>query len=288
MPSNKERRANAKRKLEQQIERREHQARRRRLITIAASVAGVVLLVAAGIFAVVYKSKDSEEIPSASPSAPSLDGVPALPEFTPAVGSVSCSYPASASAASKDAEPPKTDDGKVPVEAGAPVSISMMTDQGPIGLMLENAKAPCAVNSFVSLANQGYFNDTPCHRLTTAAKLHVLQCGDPTGQGTGGPGYSFADEYPATAYPPGDPALRQPVVYPRGTVAMANSGPNTNGSQFFLVYADSQLPPGYTVFGTIQADGLDTLEKIAAAGVANGTEDGAPTTPVIVKSVLLD
>jgi peptidyl-prolyl cis-trans isomerase B (cyclophilin B) len=153
---------------------------------------------------------------------------------------------------------------------------------------LDNAKTPCTVNSFASLAQKGFFDNTPCHRLTTSPSLSVLQCGDPTGQGTGGPGYQFANEYPTDQYPQGDPALQQPVVYPRGTLAMANAGPGTNGSQFFLVYKDSQLPPNYTAFGTIDATGLATLDKIAAAGVAGGGQDGKPTTGVQVKSILLD
>jgi peptidyl-prolyl cis-trans isomerase B (cyclophilin B) len=115
-----------------------------------------------------------------------------------------------------------------------------------------------------------------------------VQCGDPKGDGTGGPGYQFVNEYPTDQYPPNDPKLQEPVVYPRGTLAMANAGPGTNGSQFFLVYKDSQLPPQYTVFGTIQADGLATLDKIAKGGVASGGEDGAPATEVTIKSLLLD
>jgi peptidyl-prolyl cis-trans isomerase B (cyclophilin B) len=164
----------------------------------------------------------------------------------------------------------------------------MSTDQGNIGLLLNNAEAPCTVNSFASLAQKGFFNDTTCHRLTTASSLGVLQCGDPTGTGGGGPGYAFTNEYPTTQYPKGDPALQNPVLYPRGTLAMANAGPDTNGSQFFLVYKDSQLPPGYTVFGTIDATGLATLDKIAQGGVAGGSQDGKPATEVKVKSVLLD
>ena len=113
-----------------------------------------------------------------------------------------------------------------------------------------------------------YFDDTPCHRLTTAG-ISVLQCGDPTGTGRGGPGYTFADEN------------LEGASYPRGTVAMANGGPDTNGSQFFLVYADTQLPPSYTPFGTI-TKGLDVLEQVAEAGSddSSGTGDGKPKLTV--------
>ena len=116
----------------------------------------------------------------------------------------------------------------------------------------------------------------------------MLQCGDPTGTGTGGPGYAFANEYPTNQYPKGDPALQKPVLYLRGTLAMANSGPDTNGSQFFLVYKDSQLPPNYTVFGSIDATGLATLDKIAEGGSPAAGEDGKPASEVTIKSVLLD
>jgi peptidyl-prolyl cis-trans isomerase B (cyclophilin B) len=116
-----------------------------------------------------------------------------------------------------------------------------------------------------------------------------LQCGDPTGVGTGGPGYQFASEYPFDQYPPNDPKLQQPVLYPRGTLAMANSGaPNSNGSQFFLLYKDSPLPPTYTVFGTINADGLRILDGIAGGGVAGGGDDGKPAIAVTIQSLVLD
>ena len=164
----------------------------------------------------------------------------------------------------------------------------MTTDQGSIGLFLNNAEAPCTVNNFASLAQKGYFDNTICHRLTTAPELGVLQCGDPTATGSGGPGYSFANEYPTNQYATDDPALRQAVLYPRGALAMANAGPNTNGSQFFLVYKDSWLPPSYTAFGTINAAGLATLDKIAQAGVAGGGPDGPPATPVTIRSLALD
>src|SRR5271156_847997 len=195
------------------------------------------------------------------------------------------SWPPSSEPAAKQVNPPRQ--GKVPTDP-AQVSVSMVTNQGHIGLLLANNESPCTVNSFASLAQQKFFDGTKCHRLTTGESSSILQCGDPSADGTGGPGYQFANEYPTDQYKPGDPAAREPVMYPRGTLAMANSGPNTNGSQFFLVYKDTLLPPEYTIFGKIQQDGLDTLDKIAKGGVAGGGADGPPATEVIIKSALLD
>lgn len=293
MPTNQQRRETAKRKLERQLERRAQQAKRRRLLTIIGGAAALVAAIAV-VVTLVVTNRDSDKSSTTASGAPSDTAGPStappatggLPAFKAGANlGANCQYPASPEPASKKVEPPKA--GKVPTEP-ATVSASMATNQGNIGLQLDNAKAPCTVNSFASLAQKGFFNDTPCHRLTTSPSLAVLQCGDPTGQGTGGPGYQFANEYPTDQYPAGDPGLQQPVTYPRGTLAMANAGPDTNGSQFFLVYKDSQLPPNYTVFGTIDKTGLATLDKIAAAGVAGGGADGKPATDVKIKSVLLD
>ena len=290
MPTNAQRRETAKRKLERQLERRAQKEKQQRLLTVVGSVVAIAL--AAGLIAwFVLGNKDATTTassPSSSPSAPTTlvrGGDGQLPAFkAPADLGANCQYPA-AQAASKKVDPPKT--GKVPTDP-ATISVSMSTDQGNIGLILNNAEAPCTVNSFASLAQKGFFDNTVCHRLTTADKLGVLQCGDPSGTGSGGPGYSFPNEYPTNQYAKGDAALSKPVLYPRGSLAMANAGPDTNGSQFFLVYKDSQLPPNYTVFGTIDPTGLATLDKIAKAGVAGGADDGKPSTEVKVKSVLLD
>ena len=296
MPTNEQRRATAKRKLERQLERRAAKERQRRIYTIVGSAVAAIVVIGAIVATVVVTNKDSDKLasaattPSTSAAAPSTPGAPpapgALPPFAAPAGlGENCQYPASPDKASKPNNPPRT--GKVPTDP-AQVSASMTTNQGNIGLQLDNAKSPCTVNSFASLAQQGFFKDTPCHRLTTSDGLGVLQCGDPTGQGTGGPGYQFDNEYPTSQFQPDDPKLSQPVVYPRGTLAMANAGPGTNGSQFFLVYKDSQLPPNYTVFGTIDQTGLATLDKIAAAGTADGSQDGKPKDGVQITSILLD
>ncbi|MGV0645117.1 peptidylprolyl isomerase [Mycolicibacterium sp. XJ2546] len=209
-----------------------------------------------------------------------------LPAFDPpaTLGS-NCQYPATIERASKPVEPPSV--GRVATDPTR-VDATVVTNQGDIGVQLHNAEAPCTVHNFTSLARQGFFDDTTCHALTATASLHALRCGDPTGKGTGGPGYQFPNEYPTNQYRLNDPALRLPVRYPRGTLAMANSGLGTNGSQFLLIFDDSPIPPKYTVFGTVDAAGLAVLEKIGAQGVAGGGDDGRPAIDVTIESVQVD
>jgi peptidyl-prolyl cis-trans isomerase B (cyclophilin B) len=145
--------------------------------------------------------------------------------------------------------------------------VNLTTNRGLIQLALDQAKAPCTSHNFVSLVQQKFFDNTPCHRLTSGG-LSVLQCGDPTGKGTGGPGYVFANENLPNA-------TGATTVYKAGTVAMANSGPATNGSQFFLVYKDSPLQANYSVFGTISKQGLAVINAIAKGG-STPPGDGKP------------
>jgi peptidyl-prolyl cis-trans isomerase B (cyclophilin B) len=176
---------------------------------------------------------------------------------------------------------------KLPPEHAAytgDVPATITLDSGAVPLTLHAANEPCTVGSFASLAKQGYFDGTPCHRLTTEG-IFVLQCGDPTGSGSGGPGYSFADELKDANALEDDPVGQGAKTYAAGTVAMANAGADTNGSQFFLVYADSPLPPAYSVFGTMDAAGLKVVQGIAAQGTATGDSDGAPKQPVTISKV---
>ena len=160
-------------------------------------------------------------------------------------------------------------------KAAQPYTATLHTDQGPITFQALTSEAPCTTYSFRFLAERQYFDRTHCHRLTTKG-IFVLQCGDPTGTGSGGPGYSFNDENLVGA------------TYPAGTVAMANAGPNTNGSQFFFVWKDTTLPPDYTPFGRVTG-GMAVLAKIAAAGEddQNGPGDGFPTLPVDISGVTI-
>ena len=152
-------------------------------------------------------------------------------------------------------------------------TISFTTNQGEIVIETTPSLAPLTVNAIAALAQKNYFDKTICHRLTTEG-IYVLQCGDPTGTGTGGPGFNIPDEN-----------LPEAVEnnYPAGTVAMANAGPGTSGSQFFLVYQDTTLGPDYTIWGSITS-GLDILKTIASAGVVDGGADGAPVTGVTIES----
>ncbi|KDN86776.1 peptidylprolyl isomerase [Kitasatospora cheerisanensis] len=242
--SEQRRRELAREKYKRQMDARaKAAAQRKKRNAVVASVAAVVVLAGAGAAAAgVFGSdkKDDKKASAAPTPAPSKTG-----KYT--------------------AEPAMS------IDTAAPYTASLDTSAGKVTFSLEAAKAPHTVNSFVFLAGEHFWDNTKCHRLTTDG-IFVLQCGDPTGTGTGGPGYEIPDENLTGA------------TYPAGTVAMANAGPNTNGSQFFLVYKDTQLPPNYTPFGKITG-GLDVLQKIAGAGVQGGGSDGAPATPVEIKAI---
>jgi peptidyl-prolyl cis-trans isomerase B (cyclophilin B) len=188
----------------------------------------------------------------------------------PAATGKPCTYTSDGREPAKKVDPP-SDRATV----SGDVTVTMKTNAGDIPATLDADTTPCTVNSFVSLADQGYFDDTTCHRLTTQG-IYVLQCGDPTATGSGGPGYSFADE------------LSGDETYEAGTLAMANAGPDTNGSQFFIVYDDSQLPPSYAVFGHVDDAGLAVVKEIAAKGTDSGGADGAPKEAVEIGSVTVE
>jgi peptidyl-prolyl cis-trans isomerase B (cyclophilin B) len=216
--------------------------------TVSGLAAIVVLAVALGVFFLVRPS----------------GGSAAASQF------VHCSYVSSPPASRKVSRPPAK------VDVTAVYRATIRTNRGDIVINLPGSKAPCTVNSFVHLAAKNYFSNTDCHRLTTSG-IFVLQCGDPTGTGSGGPGYKFDDENLKGA------------KYTAGTVAMANSGPNTNGSQFFLVYQNSlSLPASYTPFGTI-VSGLNIIQNVAKAGSdnSNGAGDGHPKEKVEIESVTI-
>lgn len=181
------------------------------------------------------------------------------------VETTQCEYVEDGTPPAKEVEPPTAE---APAAGETPVTLE--TSVGSLDLTLDAAATPCTAHSFASLAEQGYFDGTTCHRLVTSG-IQVLQCGDPTGTGTGGPGYSFADE------------LTGAETYPAGTLAMANAGPDTNGSQFFIVYGETPLPPSYTVFGTASDQTVATIERVARDG-STPPGDGAPNTTVEIET----
>jgi peptidyl-prolyl cis-trans isomerase B (cyclophilin B) len=242
-----------------------------------------------------------------SVAGPSVYGAPGPSADVPAPTQASagpCRYTPTPSQPAPPGRSVGLPDDPNPTPNTGTVTITLRTTEGAIALTLNRAQAPCTVQSVEFLATRRFYDGTPCHRLTAydTPPLKVLQCGDPTGTGAGGPGYTIPDEKPTTLLPaPGaaavPPGQQASVVYPAGTIAMANTGqPGSGGSQFFLVYADSQLPPDYAVFGTTSSAGLAVLNQIAAAGITPGTDpstgaanpqDGKPKQPVTIQQAVV-
>lgn len=208
-----------------------------------------------------------------------LEGSPAG-----AAASAASGTPSSAPASSPASTPAPTGKtyAKAPAKSlaqGATWTAKMATSAGQITLQLFGDKAPQTVSSFLFLSRDGFYDGTTCHRLTTQG-IKVLQCGDPTGTGSGGPGYQYGIENA-----PADGS------YPAGTLAMARAqDPGSNGSQFFMVYDDTKLPTeggGYSIFGRVTA-GLDVLRAIAARGTSDGTGDGAPKEKVTITRITVE
>lgn len=256
----------------QQRAQRARRVRRKRAIGV---VAGLVVVALGGTGAA-FAFATGRDNPRAA-AAPS-SSAPATPTRspTPTVKPGECGYTASQEPGAKNVGMPPAKPGYT----GA-VPAVIKTNLGSIGLELNGAAARCTVNSFAHLAGKNFFDKTQCHRLVTEG-IKVLQCGDPTGTGSGGPAYKFGEENL-----PKPKAGAQTATYGKGMLAMANAGPGTNGSQFFIVYSDSELPPNYTVFGKITS-GMDIIESVAKAGVKGGAQgDGAPKKAVTIEDVTI-
>ncbi|MET0864616.1 MAG: peptidylprolyl isomerase [Nakamurella sp.] len=264
MPTNQQRRDAAKRKLQRQLARREEQDRARRQRLVIVGVIAAVLVISGGVW--LFVSRGSETTTAASPedTAASTSEEPTTP----------CSYPASGTAAKEVTAPTNL----TPLNTGT-VESTIVLNGEDVPVSLDRSLAPCGVNSFLSLASQGFYDDTSCFRLTVSGELNVLQCGDPSGKGNGGPGYTFATE------------VAQDATYPIGTVALANAGgaettgTDSNGSQFFIVYGASVLPPSYTIIGTVTGEGMSEVNEIAAQGVQKGAQDGPPNAEATISKV---
>ena len=281
MPTARPRREAERRRLQRQVQRRREREAARRRFAIIASVIGTVLVIGlvVTLIALTTGKKSTPAAARSTAAAPHTSSAVASPAPTASTSSAAAapSYPCTwtkGGAASKKASLPST---TRPPKTGT-VTVSVRTTRGPMTFRLDRALAPCTVASFVSLVKQGYYDKTPCHRLVTSG-IYVLQCGDPSGTGGGGPGYSIPDEGTGKE------------TYPAGTIAMARtSQPHSGGSQFFIVYKSSpSLQQGlgklqYTVFGNV-ASGLNVVQKVAAGGVAaggNSATDGKPKLPITI------
>ncbi|MEU6527024.1 peptidylprolyl isomerase [Streptomyces sp. NPDC046924] len=246
-------------------QQRRTQARRKARIrnSVIASALGVVLIGSLALYTTGAFESDGDKANASAEVTPSAEATSKAPD--------PCEKPAEGEVASKTwkKEP------AISIDKSAKYTMTLETTCGTIDMALKASAAPHTVNSFHFLADKGYFDHSKCHRLTTNG-IYVLQCGDPTGTGTGGPGYTIPDENLK------DESLKD-NTYPAGTVAMANTGQkDSGGSQFFLVYEDSPLPPSYTPFGTVSEAGMKVLKKIAGAGDSTGAGDGAPNATVVI------
>jgi peptidyl-prolyl cis-trans isomerase B (cyclophilin B) len=250
-----------------QQERRARRARRARLATVIGAACCVVIGIGVGGYFLLRPGSNAATASSAT-ATPTPTASPTPTEA--AEPATHCTYVSSPPAARSVGTPPAKPNYTASYRA------TVVTNRGNVVIDLLNSKATCTVNSFVYLAAKNYFNNTKCHRLTTSGSPLVLQCGDPTGTGSGGPGYKFADENTTGA------------TYSAGTVAMATSGANTNGSQFFIVYKNSTLSPNYTPFGKV-VSGLGIIQNVAKAGSdnSNGSGDGHPKEPVVIERVTI-
>ena len=253
--------------------------RRIRQISLIVAASVVVVLIIGGSVLLLNRNNNNDSTtaspvptPTAAASAPATPAASAsaaapVKDACPAVNVKPPASPQKFSSA-----PPASD------AQGKTWALTLNTTCGKVTVQKDGKAAPQTVSVMLKLAKAGFFDGSPCHRLVTSG-IYVLQCGDPTGTGTGGPGFNYG---PIENAPKDN-------VYKAGTVAMAREGGNakSQGSQFFLVYKDSPIPAdaagGYTVFGTI-TKGLDVVTKVASGGVSGGTSDGAPNDKVSIAS----
>ncbi|MDO4911576.1 MAG: peptidylprolyl isomerase [Corynebacterium sp.] len=277
--SNEQRRKDAMKKLDSELKARKRAEKAKPLTIVAGVLIPIVVICGLIYWAVRPGTDDTTETAQDTTTTASTSYEPiktsrdtALPD------TVTCEY-TDAGEAARPVDKPQTEN----VSTQGTVTVTLHTTLGDIPMVLDRSVSPCTVNAISHLAEAGYYNDTVCHRITTSG-IYVLQCGDPTGTGAGGPGFQFANEYPTDS----SDDTSTPILYTRGSIAMANAGADTNGSQFFLNYEDSPLPPNYTYFGEVSEAGLEVLDQIAANGAEGGASDGAPAEEVRIETATVE
>lgn len=254
--SNKREKELARAKFERQQHRRQNRKKRKLLIKVSSGLIVLSLIIG---YTVSLGTNTPEPISTPSASVTAAAAVVEGCEMAGPTRTDNISYPSA------------------PTDLTPAERISLITNCGNFEIQTDK-NAPNTVGILSFFAKNKFYDGINCHRLTTDG-IFVLQCGDPAGNGSGGPGFSFADENLPVANASGT------YIYPRGTLAMANSGPDTNGSQFFIVYQDSPLPPNYSIWGKLTG-GLEILDAIAAAGTITGQPDGPPAQAVVISQAI--
>jgi peptidyl-prolyl cis-trans isomerase B (cyclophilin B) len=285
VPTSKQRRETARRRLERQIQHRQEIAARRRRRNVVVAAALSVLVVVGAVWLILVKvggngTPAAAASPSATPTGTPTPTPPATrtPTHAPRKTTGPCKYTETTQTLSN----PNTKDVGLPPDpkttpATGTVPVAVKTNQGNMVITLDRSKAPCAVQSFLFLIGKKFFDNTPCPRVSAKAKdgLGILQCGDPSGTTSGGPTYQFKEEN-----------LKNPD-YSVGVVAMANGGAGTTGSQFFIIHEDAKgLGKNYSVIGKV-TQGLDVVQKVAKAGNdgSNQAGGGKPLLAITIESM---
>lgn len=265
--------------LNKAIKSRDRKAKAAPLGVVAMTLAVLALVIGGIWFAATYQPTSDTDTSAAATTTPEIDiaAMPTAP-LEAYEKTITCEYPEDTTGeAAKQVDVPSGKD----VTTTGTETVTIKTGDGDIPVTLDNSLSPCTTNSFKHLAEAGYYDDTICHRVVKSDSMTIVQCGDPLGEGTGGPGFTFADEFPLNGVAEAEQG--NPVNYKRGTLAMANSGPDTNGSQFFLVVEDTTLPPAYNVFGTISEEGLKTLDTIIDTKATETSQE--PTEEITISEV---
>ncbi|MCU1676019.1 MAG: peptidylprolyl isomerase [Frankiales bacterium] len=265
-----------RRRQERRAIRQAQESQQRKVRSIIGAVVAIVLVIGAVVAIGLFKSDNTPSPGAASQptGSPSTDPTAADPSASPSAPTTPTEVACGATAPTPGPEQQFATEPAMTIDQKAKYVATIKTSCGTLTVDMDAAKAPHTVNTWAFLAGKKYWDGTRCHRMTKDGSLDMLQCGDPTGTGQGGPGFTIAEENLTGA------------TYTKGTIAMAKtSAPHSTGSQFFIVFGDSQLSPDYTVVGHVTADTMAVLDKIAAVGVVPSDMDTQPAKLIYLDSV---